>query len=137
MKTFKNHLEEDLASVRKANRKKIAAVAKSNKEKENNVRKAEIEKAKTKRDAETDKQQADREKESAKRTADNEKNAAKNKRESIVQRVSEYITTDGARKKCDGGDGRRTENHDCDKVHSDMTHKEWEASQDTPKDESQ
>ena len=34
-----------------------------------------------------------------------------------------------------GGDGRSTENHDCDKVHSDMSHKEWEASQDTPKDE--
>ena len=47
----------------------------------------------------------------------------------------EYITKDGSRKKCAGGDGRRTENHDCDKVHSDMSHKEWEASQDTPKDE--
>ena len=29
-----------------------------------------------------------------------------------------------------------TEEHDCDKEHSDMSHDEWEASQDTPKDES-
>ena len=47
----------------------------------------------------------------------------------------EYIKSDGARKKCAGGDGRRTENHDCDKVHSGMSHDEWEASKDTPKDE--
>ena len=47
----------------------------------------------------------------------------------------EYITKDGARRKCAGGDSRRTENHDCDKVHSGMSHDEWEASQDTPKDE--
>ena len=47
----------------------------------------------------------------------------------------EYIQSDGKKRKCVGGDGRRTENHDCDKVHSDMSHDEWEASQDTPKDE--
>ena len=57
------------------------------------------------------------------------------KDEGVVRRVMEYIKTDGARRRCAGGDGRKTENHDCDKVHSSMSHKEWEASQDTPKDE--
>ena len=47
----------------------------------------------------------------------------------------EYIQSDGKKRKCAGGDGRRTENHDCDKVHSGMSHDEWEASKDTPKDE--
>ena len=75
-----------------------------------------------------DKRQDDREKEI-------EKRMSKNKKESIIQKVTEYIKANGKRRKCAGGDGRRTENHDCDKVHSDMTHKEWEASQDTPKDE--
>tara|TARA_B110000285_G_C15094554_1_gene601134 strand:- start:677 stop:1057 length:381 start_codon:yes stop_codon:yes gene_type:complete len=125
MKTFKQHLEEDLASVQKVNKKKEASMKKINKEKENTARKIDTEKEKIKRDSDTDKKQTEA-----------EKKRDSNKRESIVQRVSEYITTDGARKKCDGGDNRRTENHDCDKVHSDMTHKEWEASQDTPKDES-
>ena len=136
MKTFKNHLEEDLASVQKANRKKEASMKKINKEKENSVRKIDTEKEKSKRDSDTDKKQAEREKDTDKKQAEAEKKRDSNKRESIVQKVAEYITTDGGRKKCAGGDGRRTENHDCDKVHSDMTHKEWEASQDTPKDES-
>ena len=136
MKTFKQHLEEDLASVQKANRKKEASIKKINKEKENSVIKIDNEKEKSKRDSETDKSQAEREKAAAKKAAEVEKDRDSNKRESIVQKVSEYITSDGGRKKCAGGDGRRTENHDCDKVHSDMTHKEWEASQDTPKDES-
>ena len=133
MKTFKQYLKEDLATVQKANRKKLAAVSKANKEKEKSVRMAEAKKRKTKQDAIADKQQADREKETSKRTADALKQ--RSKKESIVQKVKEYITKDGSRKKCAGGDSRRTENHDCDKVHSGMSHDEWEASKDTPKDE--
>ena len=133
MKTFKSYLKEDLASVQKANRKKLAAVTRANKDKEKSVRMADAEKNKTKRDAEADKQQADREKESTKRAADALKQ--RSKKESLIQKVAEYITKDGARKKCAGGDSRRTENHDCDKVHSGMSHDEWEASKDTPKDE--
>ena len=133
MKTFKSYLKEDLASVQKANRKKLAAVGKANKEKEKSTRMADQEKKQAKRDAEAQKQQGEREKDAAKRTADALKQQTK--KESIIQKVVEYIKSDGARKKCAGGDGRRTENHDCDKVHSDMSHKEWEASQDTPKDE--
>ena len=124
MKTFKQHLEEDLASVQKVNRKKEASMKKINKEKENSARKLANEKEIVKRDSERDKKQAEREKE-----------RDSNKRESIIQKVAEYITTDNERKKCAGGDGRRTENHDCDKIHSGMSHKEWEISQDTPKDE--
>ena len=133
MKTFKSYLTDDLASVQKANRKKLAAVTKANKEKEKATRMADQEKKNAKRDAEAQKQQADREKDATKRAADALKN--RSKKENIIQKVIEYIKSDGARKKCAGGDGRRTENHDCDKVHSGMTHKEWEASQDTPKDE--
>ena len=113
--------------------KKLSAVAKANKEKEKSVRDADQEKKKAKRDADVDKQQADREKEAAKRAADALKKSSN--KESIIQKVMEYIKSDGARRKCAGGDGRRTENHDCDKVHSGMSHNEWEASQDTPKDE--
>ena len=121
MKTFKEHLKEALADVKRANRDKESALRKVNRDKENAVRRADTDKDQAKR-------RADREK-------DLEKQKDKNKKESIVQRVKEYITKDGARKKCAGGDGRRTENHDCDKVHSNMSHDEWEASQDTPKDE--
>ena len=117
MKTFKSYLKEALADVRKANREKEADLKQTNRDKENLVRRAE------------------RDKESLKRKAERDKERAKGKKESIVQKVMEYIKSDGARKKCAGGDGRRTENHDCDKVHSGMSHDEWEASQDTPKDE--
>ena len=118
MKTFKQHLEEDMNDVKRANREKESALKKANKDKEAEVRRTEM-------DKDQDKRQADREKEQEKKT----------KKESLIQKVVEYIKTDGTRRKCSGGDGRRTENHDCDKVHSDMSHKEWEASQDTPKDE--
>jgi hypothetical protein len=121
MKPFKTYLKEDLTSVKKANRDKENSLKRSNREKEVAVRKAEQDKEQTKR-------QADRNKEI-------EKRSSQTKKESLIQKVVEYIKSDGARKKCAGGDGRRTENHDCDKVHSDMSHKEWEASQDTPKDE--
>ncbi len=117
MKTFKSYLKEALADVKKANREKEAALKQANRDKENLVRRGE------------------RDKESLKRKGERDKERAKEKKESIVQKVMEYIKSDGARRKCAGGDGRRTENHDCDKVHSGMTHKEWEASQDTPKDE--
>ncbi len=117
MKTFKSYLKETLADVKKANREKEAALKQANRDKENLVRRGE------------------RDKESLKRRAERDKEKAKGKKESIVQKVMEYIRSDGARKKCDGGDGRITENHDCDKVHSGMSHDEWEASQDTPKDE--
>jgi len=117
MKTFKSYLKEALADVKKANREKEAALKQANRDKENLVRRGE------------------RDKESLKRKGERDKERAKEKKESIVQKVMEYIKSDGARRKCAGGDGRRTENHDCDKVHSDMSHKEWEASQDTPKDE--
>ena len=121
MKTFKQHLKEALADVRRANRDKESALRKSNRDKEATVRRAEQEKDQAKRRAEREK--------------DIEKATAKSKKESLVQKVVEYIRSDGARKKCAGGDGRRTENHDCDKVHPDMSHDEWDASQDTPKDE--
>ena len=121
MKTFKQHLKEALADVKRANRDKESALRKANRDKENATRRAETDKEQAKRRAEREKEV--------------EKQTAKDKKESIVQKVMEYITKDGARKKCAGGDSRRTENHDCDKVHSGMSHDEWEASQDTPKDE--
>ena len=121
MKTFKQHLKEALDDVQRANREKESALRKANKDKEAAVRRAEMDKEQTKR-------RADREKEE-------EKQRAKDKKESLIRKVVEYIKSDGARKKCAGGDGRRTENHDCDKVHSGMSHDEWEASKDTPKDE--
>ena len=121
MKTFKQHLKEALTDVKRANRDKESALRKANRDKENAVRRADTDKDQAKR-------RADREK-------DLEKQKDKSKKESIIQKVKEYITKDGARKKCAGGDSRRTENHDCDKVHSGMSHDEWEASQDTPKDE--
>jgi|LWDU01.1.fsa_nt_gi hypothetical protein len=133
MKNFKSYLKDDLAGVQKANRKKLAAVVKGNKEKEKSIRMADQEKKKDKQSAEADKQQADREKLAQTRAADALKKSSK--KESIIQKVVEYIKSDGVRKKCAGGDGRRTENHDCDKIHSGMSHDEWEASQDTPKDE--
>jgi len=121
MKNFKQYLTDGLADVKRANSAKMRNLAKANRDKETAVRNADIEKKRAK-------DQADREKKIEKATA-------KSKKESIVQKVVEYIRSDGARKKCAGGDGRRTENHDCDKVHSGMSHDEWEASQDTPKDE--
>ena len=121
MKTFKQ-FQEGIEDVRRANRAKESALRKANKDKEATVRRAEQDKEQAKR-------RAEREKEI-------EKQLAKGKKEeSIIQKVIEYIKSDGARKKCAGGDGRRTENHDCDKVHSGMSHDEWEASKDTPKDE--
>ena len=120
MKTFKQHLKDGLVDVKRANRAKETSLRKSNRDKEAAVRRAE-------QDKDQEKRRAEREKALEK--------ASKDKKESIIQKVIEYIKSDGARKKCAGGDGRRTENHDCDKVHPDMTHKEWEASQDTPKDE--
>lgn len=121
MKTFRSYLAEDLTAVKKANRNKENSLKRTNREKEVAVRKAEQDKEQAKR-------QADRDKET-------EKRSSQTKTESIIQKIKEYITKDGSRRKCHGGDGRRSENHDCDKIHSDMTHKEWEASQDTPKDE--
>ena len=121
MKNFKQYFKEGLVDVQRANRDKESALRKSNRDKEATVRRAEQEKDQAKRRAEREK--------------DIEKATAKSKKESLVQKVVEYIRSDGARKKCAGGDGRRTENHDCDKVHPDMSHDEWDASQDTPKDE--
>ena len=121
MKTFKQHLKEALVDVQRANRSKETSLRKSNRDKEATVRRSEQEK--------------DQEKRRAEREKNIEKATAKSKKESIVKKVMEYITKDGSRKKCAGGDGRRTENHDCDKVHPDMSHDEWDASQDTPKDE--
>ena len=122
MKNFKQYFQEGLADVRRANKDKESALRRANKDKEATVRKAEQDKEQSKRRAEREK--------------NIEKQLAKGKKEeSIVQKVIEYIKSDGARKKCAGGDGRRTENHDCDKVHPDMSHDEWDASQDTPKDE--
>ena len=106
--------KEGLDDVRRANRDKEASLRKVNREKEIEVRRSE------------------QEKENEKRKMEREKDT---KKEDIVQKVMEYIKTDGVRRRCDGGDGRRTENHNCDKVHSGMSHNEWEASQDTPKDE--
>ena len=121
MKTFKNYLKEALVDVQRANRSKETSLRKSNRDKEATVRRSEQEK--------------DQEKRRAEREKNIEKAKEKSKKESIVKKVMEYITKDGSRKKCAGGDGRRTENHDCDKVHPDMSHDEWDASQDTPKDE--
>ena len=121
MKTFKQYLKEGLVDVQRANRDKEASLRKSNRDKEATVRRSEQEK--------------DQEKRRDEREKNIEKAKEKSKKESIVKKVMEYITKDGARKKCAGGDSRRTENHDCDKVHSGMTHDEWEASKDTPKDE--
>ena len=122
MKSFKSYLKQGIEDVRRANRAKESALRKANKDKEATVRRAEQDKEQAKRRAEREK--------------DIEKQLAKGKKEeSIIQKVIEYIKSDGARKKCAGGDGRRTENHDCDKVHSGMSHDEWEASKDTPKDE--
>ena len=121
MKTFKQHLKEALVDVQRANRSKETSLRKSNRDKEATVRRSEQEK--------------DQEKRRAEREKNIEKATAKSKKESIVKKVMEYITKDGSRKKCAGGDSRRTENHDCDKVHSGMSHDEWEASKDTPKDE--
>ena len=121
MKTFKQHLKEALVDVQRANRSKETSLRKSNRDKEATVRRSEQEK--------------DQEKRRAEREKNIEKAKEKSKKESIVKKVMEYITKDGSRKKCAGGDSRRTENHDCDKVHSGMSHNEWEASQDTPKDE--
>ena len=121
MKNFKQYFKEGLADVRRANRDKEDALRKANRDKESATRRTE-----------TDKEQAKRR---AEREKEIEKNTTKDKKESIIQKVAEYITKDGARKKCAGGDSRRTENHDCDKVHSGMSHDEWEASKDTPKDE--
>ena len=108
---------EDINDLKRANKDKVSALKKANKDKESDVKRSEMEK------------------EAEKNNAEREKEAEKSKKESIVRKVMEYIKSDGARKKCAGGDGRRTENHDCDKVHSGMNHKEWEASKDTPKDE--
>ena len=121
MKTFKNYLKEALVDVQRANRSKETSLRKSNRDKEATVRRSEQEK--------------DQEKRRAEREKNIEKAKEKSKKESLIQKVKEYITKDGSRKKCAGGDGRRTENHDCDKVHPDMSHDEWDASQDTPKDE--
>ena len=121
MKNFKQYFKEGLVDVQRANRSKETSLRKANRDKEATVRRAEQEKDQAKRRAEREK--------------DIEKAQAKNKKEDIVQKVVEYIKTDGTRRKCAGGDGRRTENHDCDKVHSGMSHDEWETSQDTPKDE--
>ena len=121
MKTFKQHLKEALVDVQRANRSKETSLRKSNRDKEATVRRSEQEK--------------DQEKRRAEREKNIEKAKEKSKKESIVKKVMEYITKDGSRKKCAGGDGRRTENHDCDKEHPDMSHDEWDASQDTPKDE--
>jgi hypothetical protein len=110
--------KEDVNDLKRANKDKVSALKKANKEKEADVKRNDMEK--------------DQEKNNAEREKDQEKSS---KKESMIQRVSEYIKADGKRRKCAGGDGRRTENHDCDKVHSGSTHKEWEASQDTPKDE--
>ena len=132
MKNFKQYLKDGLDDVRKANREKVTALKKTNKDKEAEVRRTEMEKEAEKNNAEREK---DAEKSKDKKEQDFNVPFSKFTPESMIQKVSEYITKDGARKKCAGGDGRRTENHDCDKVHSDMSHKEWEASQDTPKDE--
>ena len=121
MKNFKQYLKDGLADVKRANQTKLRNLSKANRDKEAAVRNADIEKKRSK-------DQAEREKKIEKATA-------KSKKESLIQKVVEYIKSDGARKKCAGGDGRRTENHDCDKVHPDMSHDEWDASQDTPKDE--
>jgi len=124
--------KEDINDVKRANKDKVTALKKANKEKEAEVKRTDIEKETEKNNAEREK---DVEKSKDKKEQDLNVPFSKFKPESIVNKVVEYIQSDGKRRKCSGGDGRRTENHDCDKVHSDMSHKEWEASQDTPKDE--
>ena len=121
MRNFKQYLKDGLDDVRRVNRDKEDALQKANRDKESTLRRAEM-------DKEQEKRRVEREK-------DLEKQKDKAKKESIIQKVIEYIKSNGARKKCAGGDSRRTENHDCDKVHSGMSHDEWEASKDTPKDE--
>jgi hypothetical protein len=133
MKTFRSYLKEISGGALHHNAK-----AGLDKEKEILQKKIEKEKlanklAKEKLQGKKDKLAVDKAKSKARENTKKAKETSK--KESIVQKVMEYIKSDGARKKCAGGDGRRTENHDCDKVHSDMSHKEWEASQDTPKDE--
>ena len=124
--------KEDVNDLKRANKDKVSALKKANKEKEAEVKRSDMEKEAEKNNAEREK---DAEKSKDKKEQDFNVPFSKFTPESMIQRVSEYITADGARKKCAGGDGRRSENHDCDKVHSGMTHKEWDASKDTPKDE--
>jgi hypothetical protein len=133
MKTFRSYLKEISGGALHHNAKDSI-----DKEKEILQKKIEKEKlanklAKEKLQGKKDKLAVDKAKSKARENTKKAKETSK--KESIVNKVVEYIKSDGARKKCAGGDGRRTENHDCDKVHSDMSHKEWEASQDTPKDE--
>jgi hypothetical protein len=125
-------VKEDVNDLKRANKDKVTALKKANKEKEAEVKRSDMEKESEKNNAEREK---DAEKSKDKKEQDLNVPFSKFKPESIVNKVVEYIQSDGKRRKCAGGDGRRTENHDCDKVHSDMSHKEWEASQDTPKDE--
>lgn len=84
-------LKEDLASVKKANRDKEDALKKANRDKEIDVRRSEQEKMQDKRQDERDKE---REKQN----------------ESAVRGVIEYIKSSGKRRRCAGGDGRRSEN---------------------------
>jgi len=100
-----NTFKEDLTSVRRANRDKETALRRANREKELAVRQAEQEKEQMKR-------QADREKEMQKRMD-------KGTKESIISNVVEYIKSDGMRRRCDGGDGRRTENPKKEKKEKD------------------
>jgi hypothetical protein len=125
-------VKEDFNDVKRANKDKVSALKKANKEKEADVKRTDMEKDQEKNNAEREK---DAEKSKDKKEQDFNVPFSKFTPESMIHKVVEYIKSDGARKKCAGGDGRRTENHDCDKIHSDMSHKEWEASQDTPKDE--
>jgi hypothetical protein len=125
-------VKEDFNDVKRANKDKVSALKKANKEKEADVKRTDMEKDQEKNNAERDKHA---EKSKDKKEQDFNVPFSKFTPESMIHKVVEYIKSDGARKKCAGGDGRRTENHDCDKIHSDMSHKEWEASQDTPKDE--
>ena len=124
--------KEDVNDLKRANKDKVTALKKANKEKEAEVKRSDMEKEAEKNNAGREK---DAEKSKDKKEQDFNVPFSKFTPESMIQRVSEYITADGARKKCAGGDGRRSENHDCDKVHSGMTHKEWDVSKDTPKDE--
>ena len=124
--------KEDVNDLKRANKDKVTALKKANKEKEAEVKRSDMEKEAEKNNAGREK---DAEKSKDKKEQDFNVPFSKFTPESMIQRVSEYITAAGARKKCAGGDGRRSENHDCDKVHSGMTHKEWDVSKDTPKDE--
>lgn len=100
-----NTFKEDLASVRRANRDKEAALRKSNRDKEVAVRKADIDKKQAKMKLDRDKEM--------------QKTMDKNKKESIIPNVVEYIKSDGMRRRCDGGDGRRTENPKKEKKEKD------------------